>query len=1251
MVRLMADPRVFLSYSRIDGEAFANQLRTRLLAEDVQLWRDREQMEGGRDWWLQITAAIDHVEFLVLVMTPAALASPMVRREWRYARQKGVAVYPVRADVAIDFDALPRWMRSVHFYDLVHEWPKFVADLQGRPSTVRVPFMVEDLPEDFVPRPRETEQLLQQLLSRDREEPVAITTALRGAGGFGKTALARALCHHEAIQNAFDDGILWITLGERPGDLTGRVEDLIFMLSGQRPGFAGIETAVAAFTELLAERELLIVIDDAWDAAHVWPFLQGGDRCARIITTRNAGVLPAASRRIEVDAMAADEALRLLTHQLPGPHGAACTALAQRLGEWPLLLKLVNGALRERVLHHRQPLAAALEHVNKALEKRGLTYFDVRDAGARSAAVATTLDLSLAQLSADERARFDELAVFPEDAEIPLATLAMLWGRTGALDEFDTESLCERLARLSLLLTLDLQLRYVRMHDVVRRYLLDRQRDQVQALHCTLVEAGRPAAGWHTLAHAEPYWWPQLFFHLQAAGLHDELLATALDLRWLSEKSAARTAFSAESDLRLAETLFAANDTLRTLRRVFGQSAHLFGDCRDAAEVRATLASRLPSGSVLQQVAAVIAEPRLEPVRPLPDLPHPALLRTLGNRREAVRACAISADGRIVATASADGATLWDCSTGTELRRLVASGETLSAGRSVLALDLSADGARLAAATSDRRLWVWDTASGVVVTSLSGHTDEVTDCALSADGHWLVSASLDETLKLWDTVSGELVHTLARTWASNEHGWLVPNNEQGHWAGVLACAVSADGRLAVSASSDQSLIVWDLDAGQALAVLTGHSSAVQACAFSPDGQRVASVGSDRSLRVWNWATREQRAVIAHAQVATSCAWSADGRHVVTSSADGSLRVWGGPGDELLWTFTGHADWVCDCAISASAGIVVSAGHDGTARLWRLEVHTEPRGQRQHDGAVLACAATPSGSHAFSAGQDQTVVCWETARGQARGRWHLGDAALRALAVCPDGALLAAGSEDRGLGLFSTSDGTCLTTLLGHRDAVNACAFDPGNTRLASVSNDRSVRLWDLHTRSRKLAWVAHEEWVQTCAFSPDGRWLATGSADGGLRLWDTHFDGALWEAWLTQPKPLPTLHAAEQLRMRELRGHDRTVNHCAFTPDGQHLVSASADRSLRLWRLHDGALVATLEGHLEDVLGFDITGDGRYLASVSHDGGILVWSLSDRRAHLALHVDGPLTACVWVQQQRLLAVGARGVYLLATANS
>jgi len=152
-------------------------------------------MEGGRDWWQQITEALDKVEFMVLVMTPAAMLSETVRKEWRYARQQGVCVYPVKGEPDLDFNSMPHWMRSAHFYDTKYEWQKLVNDLKTRCQQARVPFMVEDLPADYVPRPQEFSALIDKLLDQRREEPVAITAALRGAGGYGKTTMARAICH------------------------------------------------------------------------------------------------------------------------------------------------------------------------------------------------------------------------------------------------------------------------------------------------------------------------------------------------------------------------------------------------------------------------------------------------------------------------------------------------------------------------------------------------------------------------------------------------------------------------------------------------------------------------------------------------------------------------------------------------------------------------------------------------------------------------------------------------------------------------------------------------------------------------------------------------------------------------------------------------------------------------------------------------------------------------------------------------
>src|SRR5262245_60106145 len=99
MTSARARQGAFISYARADGEAAARALQTRLQAEapDVPARLDRLELEGGVGWWKQIEAQLERAEFLILVMTPAALRSENTRREWRSARQQGVCVYPVKA--------------------------------------------------------------------------------------------------------------------------------------------------------------------------------------------------------------------------------------------------------------------------------------------------------------------------------------------------------------------------------------------------------------------------------------------------------------------------------------------------------------------------------------------------------------------------------------------------------------------------------------------------------------------------------------------------------------------------------------------------------------------------------------------------------------------------------------------------------------------------------------------------------------------------------------------------------------------------------------------------------------------------------------------------------------------------------------------------------------------------------------------------------------------------------------------------
>ena len=538
-------PHVFLSYSRKDGEVFARQLRIELESAGVTVWQDRTQMEGGVDWWSQITQALQTVQFMVLVATPGALGSEVVRKEWSYARRQGVWVYPVVVPGnPPDFNVLPRWMKNLHFYDYSHAESResfFKHIQQVEHKRPRVPYAIEKEPDGFVDRPQELEAILNQLLDKDRQNPVAITAALKGAGGYGKTTLAHAVCRHPAIQQAFDDGILWVTLGENPGDLIAVLVDWIERLSNERPGFATIEAARNRLKEIIEDRDILLVVDDLWKPEHLLPFTDLGDHCALLVTTRYELTLPVGAHRIHVDAMGDEQALALLSSGISVlPDHVRLMHMVKRLGHWPLLLTLANGVLRRRV--QNQSAEAALTYVEKALDKLGLDAFDERNSDDRNRAVAKTLQVTFDLLKEREYRRFRELAIFPEDVDIPLSVVGQLWHATGGLDDVETEMLCELLHNLSLLLKFDPGQQVIRLHDVIRTYLVTLEPDLTSSEQCQLTQwhalflDAYGVTDWVRLPVEDDYAWRYLSYHLFQAKRRAELRSLLTNLHWLQMK-------------------------------------------------------------------------------------------------------------------------------------------------------------------------------------------------------------------------------------------------------------------------------------------------------------------------------------------------------------------------------------------------------------------------------------------------------------------------------------------------------------------------------------------------------------------------------------------------------------------------------------------------------------------------------------------------------------------------------------------
>lgn len=1183
-------PRVFLSYARVDGEGFAADLRARFEREarDIEIVQDRLLLEGGVGWWKQITDAIDAVEFLVLVMTPAAIASGNVQKEWRYARQQGVCVYPVKGTPDLAFAKMPRWMSKAHFFDVEKEWPTFIAHLRKGCSVSRVPFMAPDLPRHFVQRPVEFDALKNLLLSPDRSQPVAITTALAGAGGFGKTTLAAALCHDEDVVQNFDDGILWVRLGQTP-DVLGALVTVYAALTGERPGFATVEDAAFHLGEKLDERTFLLVIDDVWDSGHLRPFVRGGKSSARLFTTRNGDIASECSP-VLVDEMREGEALEMLTRGVTNLDRGVARRLANKLGEWPIALELAAAMMRARVRQGDSARHAA-ERLLTIIERRGVEAIEDPTAERRHRTITNVLEVSLELLDADDRRKLTELSIFPEGVAIPLAALTAVWG----LDDLDAEVVAQRFARLSLV-KLDLERGVLRLHDVMRTWLASKL-GPCSDVHKRLVDSW---GDWRALPEwPGNYAWRWLTWHLVQAGRKQEVERILWDPKWMQAKLKATDVNSLIADLEHVKNL-GGSELLQGALRLSNQVLE-----NDPGQFAPQLVGRLLPhrdfagiGQFLIETCAAAPALWLRPLRGALHPPGTGLVHTLEGHSFWVTGVAITPDGKRAVSVSYDYTVkVWDLETGGAVRTLEGHSDWVNA------VSMTTDGKRAISASDDYTLKIWDLETGEPTRTLEGHSNRVNSVTVALDGKQVVSASYDEKVKVWSVETGEAIRTL-----------------QGHSAGVNSVAMTPDGTIILSASSDETLKVWNADTGRVIRTLEGHSGSINSVAVASAGKRAVSGSSDKALIVWDLETgRALRKLQGHSDAVNSVAFTREGNQVISASSDRTLKVWDVETGSAVRTLAGHSDVVTAVAVSSEGKRAVSASYDKTLKVWDLETDRAPRTLDDHSSWVNCVAVTLDKKRAVSASYDRTLKVWDVDTGGTLGTLQGHSDRVNSVAVTPDGKRAVSASSDSTLIVWDLESCRPLGTFEGHADRVNAVGITPDGKRALSASSDRTLKLWDIEARQIERTLEHHSVSFHRVAVMPEEAYAVSASSDKVLRIWDLRTG-----------------------TVRILGGHTNWITGLSVAGNGRRAVSASYDKTLIIWDLHAGRAVRTLEAHSSWLSDVAVSADGERAISASYDKTLTLWDLQTGKPLSTFHCDTPAVCCTFAGERLIVAGDAGG---------
>ena len=569
--------------------------------------------------------------------------------------------------------------------------------------------------------------------------------------------------------------------------------------------------------------------------------------------------------------------------------------------------------------------------------------------------------------------------------------------------------------------------------------------------------------------------------------------------------------------------------------------------------------------------------------------------------RSWINACAISANGKVGVSALASEsstkavAQVWDLDRRICVRRL--EGHT----DDVLDVALSGDGEVVATASADCTVRVWRRSTGDCLAVLSGHAASVQRTAISEDGSIVLSGAEDGTIRLWDTAVGL--------------EWSCQAVLAGHSGPVTSVACDHAWRWAISGSAGGDVLLWDLKARRLSRTLDVGGAPVWAVAVSADGSTGYSAGEDGRIARWDLETGELAHRFGDLGDSISClAVCADGRRLLSGckrrqerefATDRSLSVWDAERGNCLARLFGHSDDIFDVRVTSHGGMALTASRDYTIRLWDLSLVGSPLEERPRAGYINAVAVNPGGLLGLSANDDEHVSVWDLRTWQRLRDLSGHRLAVDDVAIHPDGRHALSAGEDGTVRLWDLDTGALVRTASHHRNAVDGVAPTLDGARVVTVagsalqaanSKDRTLWVWDLEAGSGRLlaslgGGEATVRWVNVTAdagvvvsplddetlglwrlndgklvgslpspgadlaglaVSPDARLIAAGDDLGGIRVWEL----------------------ASQRCLRSWSGHTTDVRGLAFSADGRLLYSASDDCTLRVWEVGTAELVS-----------------------------------------------------------------------------
>ncbi|EUD67304.1 hypothetical protein C922_02454 [Plasmodium inui San Antonio 1] len=433
--------------------------------------------------------------------------------------------------------------------------------------------------------------------------------------------------------------------------------------------------------------------------------------------------------------------------------------------------------------------------------------------------------------------------------------------------------------------------------------------------------------------------------------------------------------------------------------------------------------------------------------------------------------------------------------------------------------------------------------------------------------------------------------------------------------------------------------------------LPGHTNSILCLAFSPNSSHLASGAGDNTVRLWDINTQTPIVTLKdHTNWVLSVLFSPDNQFLATAGMDQNVFIYETHTGKLVNKLSGHKKEVTTLcfeplhllnrsSIQKSADEVKKRKRENEkgkeksngAKKGKSDAETElgtssggsPNGESEAPSGEAKENERKNGDGSKVSGDQYNPNSDNQERSPPKGPPHKSAYFLK--------CRLASAGKDGCIRINNVLSNCVEKVLTGHTNTITCILWsgtDEQHSRIYSSSRDTTIKVWNPNEGTLLHNFKGHKHWVNCLSINTE-RIIKNGIYNLDLIINKIHIENhieksrKIFKNFLQSIKNEKLVSGSDdgtlylidclpndEFKSTRLIGHQKTVIHAQFSPDGKFIASCSFDNTVRMWSASDGQFLATYRGHVGPVYKVVWSIDNNYVVSCSQDSTLKLWKVS-----------------------------------------